>query len=98
MVSLGTEWSTPGLRCCSRSLISYFIKRHSSTLRHPQIGLLGIRAAHIETKPSKSQSWSGALCLGIVRWEDGEGAVEPDGRHEELGRVGGRLSAHDENA
>ena len=34
----------------------------------------------------------------MVRWEVGEGAVEPDGRHEELGRVGGRLPAHDENA
>ena len=34
----------------------------------------------------------------MVRREVGEGAVVPDGRHEELGRVGGRLPAHDENA
>ena len=34
----------------------------------------------------------------MVGREVWEGAVEPDGRHEELGRVGGRLPAHDENA
>ena len=31
-------------------------------------------------------------------WEVGEGTVESDGRHEELGRVGGRVPAHDEDA
>ena len=38
------------------------------------------------------------VSLGMIIWEVGEDTVQPDGRHEELGRVGGRLPAHDENA
>ena len=38
------------------------------------------------------------VSLGMVSWEVGERTVESDGRHEELGRVGGRVPAHDEDA